>query len=138
MKGLEEFMNKKPPLFFALLIIAILVSACGTSSEDKLSCTLTIVTHTETIIDSKTVSFAEGESVLDILIAAVQEAKLQLEYTGAGATAYVQGINDLYEFDEGSESGWVYTVNGEEIMESAGTCKPQDGDTLIWQYITGQ
>jgi hypothetical protein len=131
-------MNKKISLFFALFIIVMVVSSCGSASEDKLSCTLSIVTHAETIIDSKTVSFAEGESVLDILIKAVQEAKLQLEYTGTGATAYVQGINDLYEFDEGPESGWVYTVNGEEIMESAGTYKPLDGDTLIWQYITEQ
>jgi hypothetical protein len=131
-------MNKRNPLFAALLIIVLLVSACGSSSDDKLSCTLSVITHTEAIIDGEAVSFAEGESVLDILIAAVQEAKLQLEYSGAGATAYVRGINDLYEFDEGPESGWVYTVNGEEIMESAGAYKPRDGDTLIWQYITGQ
>jgi hypothetical protein len=128
--------------WLGVLITAILIftSACGDGDSDEasFSCELSVLTHEETVLENETVSFSEGDSALDILIAAVQEAKLQLEYDGTGGLAYVRGINDLYEFDEGPESGWVYTVNGERINESAGSFTPEDGDIIVWQYIVEQ
>jgi hypothetical protein len=116
----------------------LIASSCGGSGDADLACEFSILSHEETILENGQVNFSEGDSVLDILIKAAQEAKLQLEYSGAGGLAYVQGINDLYEFDEGPESGWVYTVNGEQINESAGSYTPEDGDIILWQYILEQ
>lgn len=33
-------------------------------------------------------------------------------------------------------SGWVYTVNGEQVMESIDSLKLSDGDTIEFEYIT--
>ena len=46
---------------------------------------------------------------------------------------YISAINGLAA--EGS-SGWVYTVNGEQVMESADACPVADGDTVEFSYIT--
>ena len=34
-------------------------------------------------------------------------------YTPLYKSYYVEGINQLYEFDCGKNSGWMYSVNGE-------------------------
>lgn len=81
------------------------------------------------------VPFAEGETVLDVLLRAAKEHHLQLEHSGATAgMAYVSGIANLYEFDFGSQSGWMYSVNG--VFPSVGceSCKLKDGDVVLWQY----
>jgi hypothetical protein len=52
-----------------------------------------------------------------------------------GLTAYVKGIDNLYEFDKGPESGWIYFINGERATQSAGVYKPAEGDSIVWQYI---
>ena len=46
---------------------------------------------------------------------------------------YISAINGLAA--EGS-SGWVYTVNGEQVMESVDACPVADGDTVEFSYIT--
>ncbi len=127
-------------LFIVLLLTTLLFSSCANAgseanAEANLSCELSVLDHVGEVIPPHSAAFSRGDSVLDILLSAVRDAGLQIEYTGAGGLAYVQGINDLYEFDEGPESGWVYTVNGEEIFESAGAYKPKDGDVIVWQYI---
>ncbi len=33
-------------------------------------------------------------------------------------------------------SGWVYTVNGQQVMESIDSFKLSDGDTIEFEYIT--
>lgn len=57
-----------------------------------------------------------------------------MEYTGSGATAYVQGIDNLYEFDKGSGSGWMYSVNGKFPNRSAGIWPLSPGDDIRWLY----
>lgn len=52
-----------------------------------------------------------------------------------GTTTYVTGIGGVSENDYGDISGWVYTVNGEEIMEAADACNLEDGDSVEWKYV---
>lgn len=88
------------------------------------------------ILATSSVEFAEGETVFDVLKAACSAAGIQLEYsyTPAYGAYYIEGINNLYEFDCGSESGWMYQVNG--VFPNYGcsnyTVKP--GDSIIWCY----
>lgn len=87
------------------------------------------------ILPACDVPFAEGETVLDALLRAAKEHHLQLEHSGATAgMAYVNGIANLYEFDLGSQSGWMYSVNG--VFPSVGceSCVLKDGDVVLWQY----
>ena len=60
-----------------------------------------------------TVEFTEGETVFDVLKRVCDAAQLQIEYswTPLYDSYYVEGINHLYEFDCGFESGWMYKVN---------------------------
>ena len=48
--------------------------------------------------------------------------------------AYVSGIGNLYEFDFGGLSGWVYSVNGRMPSVSCGEYVLSDGDKIEWMY----
>lgn len=74
----------------------------------------------------------EGESVMELLQRVTEAADLRIEVGGG----YVEGIANLYEFDCGNESGWMYTVNGEMPGVSAADYRPEDGDTIGWIYVT--
>lgn len=53
-------------------------------------------------------------------------------------SVYIEGIEHLYEFDVGPQSGWVYTVNGQNISTGCNLYHLQDGDTVAWNYtVTG-
>lgn len=80
----------------------------------------------------------EGDTVFDLLYRAVRYNKIQFEYQGADenpfGSAYVQGINYLYEFSCGSTSGWVYMVNGEFPNYGCSKYELSDGDVVEWVY----
>lgn len=88
------------------------------------------------LLYSATVSFTAGESVFDVLQRAMQEAGIPMEFTSVPVygSAYIEGIANLYEFDCGPLSGWVYSVNG--VFPNYGCSKYalQDGDEVLWQY----
>ena len=49
-------------------------------------------------------------------------------------SAYVEGINNLYEFDVGSLSGWMYNVNGWYPNYGCSRYQVKDGDVVEWRY----
>ena len=59
------------------------------------------------------VTFQEGQSVFDVLQQVCRENKLHMEFsmTPIYNSAYIEGIGNLYEFDCGETSGWMYKVN---------------------------
>lgn len=88
------------------------------------------------LLYSATVSFTAGESVFDVLQRAMKEAGIPMEFTSVPVygSAYIEGIANLYEFDCGPLSGWVYSVNG--VFPNYGCSKYtlKDGDQVLWQY----
>ncbi len=78
------------------------------------------------------VRLQEGDSVLTLLRQIAAATGLQLESSGS----YVRGIGGLCEFDCGAESGWMYRINGSAPNLSAADCFPQDGDEIVWVYVT--
>ena len=67
-----------------------------------------------------------------------------LKKTGVSVSAtnseygiYVEGINGKFEFDEGPESGWLYSVNGSTPNVSASKYSVKKGDKVKWYYTTG-
>lgn len=88
------------------------------------------------LLYSATVSFTAGESVFDVLQRAMKEAGIPMEFTSVPVygSAYIEGIANLYEFDGGPLSGWVYSVNG--VFPNYGCSKYtlKDGDQVLWQY----
>ena len=89
-----------------------------------------------TILAATTVRFAEGDTVFDVLKAACSSAGVQLEYsyTPVYGSYYVEGINNLYEFDCGNESGWMYKVNGWYPNYGCSEYQVKDGDAIVWDY----
>ena len=88
------------------------------------------------ILPPTEIPFSEGETVFDALTTAARRHSLQMEHTGAGELAYINGINNLYEFAYGELSGWLYSVNGEFHSTGCGSYALADGDDILWQYTT--
>ena len=88
------------------------------------------------ILPPTTVPFAEGETAFDVLKRVCDAYGIQIEYswTPLYNSNYVEGINYLYEFDCGSESGWMFKVNGWFPNYGSSAYVMQDGDNMVWCY----
>ena len=127
---------------------------CLTGGGDK-TCTITIVCPTifdnlnslnaekapfvpkdGTILPSTQVTFTEGETVFDVLRRVCDAAQLQIEYsyTPLYESYYIEGINHLYEFDCGPESGWMFKVNEWFPNYGCSAYTLKDGDNIVWCY----
>lgn len=88
------------------------------------------------ILPPVNVAFEEGESVFDILERITKQNKIHMEFskTPAYNSVYIEGINNLYEFDCGSLSGWEYCVNGEFPSFGCSLYEIKNGDIIEWKY----
>ena len=88
------------------------------------------------ILKKTTVTFYEGESVFDVLQRLCQEKGIHMEaeWTPIYNSAYVEGIHNLYEFDCGALSGWMYKVHGWYPNYGCSRYQLQDGDVVEWRY----
>ena len=77
-------------------------------------------------IYEKKMEFEEGDTVMDVL----KRTGVDIDVS----KGYVAGIDGLYEFDCGKNSGWMYRVNGKFPNYMAGKCKLHDGDKVEWLY----
>lgn len=88
------------------------------------------------ILKKITVTFEKGETVHDVLKRVCRDKGIHMEstYTPVYDSAYVEGINQIYEFDCGSESGWMYKVNGWFPNYGSSQYEVSDGDEIAWVY----
>ncbi len=86
------------------------------------------------ILPATRVEIRKGDTVYDVLLRVTRQQGIQMEARGSGKTLYVEGINNLYEFDGGPESGWMYQVNGVFPNYSAGVYDLRHGDRIEWRY----
>jgi hypothetical protein len=88
------------------------------------------------ILPPTQVTFYEGESVFNVLQRTCKQQKIHMEFenTPMYNSAYIEGIHNLYEFDCGELSGWMYKVN--EWFPNYGCSRYQlhDGDVVCWVY----
>lgn len=86
------------------------------------------------------VDITPGESVLEVLRRVCREQNIHLEYTETPAygNAYIEGIGNLYEFDVGELSGWMYQVNGTFPNYGCSSYSVQAGDVICWVYTCDQ
>lgn len=82
------------------------------------------------------VTFYEGESVFNVLHREMKQNKIHMEFqnTPMYNSAYIQGINNLYEFDCGELSGWMYKVNGWFPNYGCSRYQLKEGDVVEWVY----
>ncbi|MEF2244873.1 DUF4430 domain-containing protein [Paenibacillus sp. IITD108] len=88
------------------------------------------------IYAAKKVVFYEGESVFDVLLRELKANKIHMEFnrTPLYNSNYIEGINNIYEFDCGELSGWIYKVNGWFPNYGSSRYALQDGDVVEWVY----
>lgn len=81
------------------------------------------------------VKVPENASVYDALHTFCLENDIQMEASGTSfGTAYIRGINHLYEFDGGISSGWVFLVNRVYATSGASNVHLKEGDEVWWFY----
>lgn len=88
------------------------------------------------ILAPEEVSFEEGETVFDLLQRQTRAHGIHMEatFTPGYGSSYVEGIANLYEFDCGQQSGWVYLVNGVSPSYGSSQYLLSPGDVVEWAY----
>ena len=88
------------------------------------------------VLQPTEVTFYEGESVFHVLKRTCKQNGIHLEFenTPIYNSAYIEGIHNLYEFDVGELSGWMYSVNGWYPNYGCSRYAVQDGDIIEWCY----
>ena len=88
------------------------------------------------ILEEKTVTFYEGESVFNLIVREMKRNKIHLEFVNTPVynSAYIEGIANIYEFDCGELSGWMYKVNDWFPNYGCSRYQIKDGDRVEWVY----
>lgn len=88
------------------------------------------------IYPPQNVVFYEGESVFNVLQREMKKHKIHMEFTMTPLynSHYIEGINNIYEFDCGELSGWMYKVNDWCPNYGCSRYLLQDGDVIEWLY----
>ena len=78
----------------------------------------------------------EGESVFDLLQREMRQAGIHMAARSVPIynSSYVEAIGNIYEFDAGGLSGWMFRVNG--IFPGVGSSQHMlsPGDVVEWLY----
>lgn len=128
----------------AMLALTLAVAGCGgapaTTEEAPAATDVAEITVTQkvdaTVAGGETseveVAVPEGGTVYDALVlSGVDYADQDGEYG-----IYVTAIGGIGENANGTNGGWVYTVNDEEVMVGCTEYVLEPGDVIQWSYIT--
>lgn len=148
----------------ALILSLMLLSGCAksdgtevadTNGDGKLTCTLEIrcdtllgsldklsegkaalVPEDGVLLPVTEVEFTGGNSVFDVFRQTLKNQKIHFEYVDASTydSVYIEGIGNLYEFDCGPQSGWMYSVNGTYPGLGCSGYTLADGDVIVFSY----
>lgn len=100
------------------------------------------------ILDDVQVELNGGESAFDVIKKACEEnactdnckyckaSGVQIEYTYTPAfnNYYIEGIHQIYEKDCGTQSGWMYSVNGVFPDEGSSSYTVSSGDVIVFSF----
>lgn len=95
-----------------------------------------IIPQNGIIFENKQAEFYDGETVFNVLVRELKKNKIHFEYekTPLYNSAYIEGIGNLYEFDCGDLSGWLYKVNGKTPGAGCSQYVLSDGDVVEFIY----
>lgn len=124
-------------MLFALVLSAMLLASCAASeskpADNAASVEVSVAVAANDDQDIKAqeqdVKIAEDATVLD----ATKASSFEPVVVDSEYGAYVSSLCGVAA--EGN-SGWVYTVNGESVMEGADACVLKAGDSVEWSYMS--
>ena len=147
-----------------LVLLLSMLCGCGKTNttqvadangDGKLTCTLEIrcdtllgnlakmqdgkaalVPEDGVMLEATEVEFTAGESVFDVFRKVLRQEKIHFEYVDASAydSVYIEGIGNIYEFDCGPQSGWMFSVNGIYPGLGCSAYTLADGDVIVFNY----
>lgn len=88
------------------------------------------------IFSKNEIEIQENESAFDVLKKELIDAGVHIEFALAPVynSVYIEGINNIYEFDCGERSGWKYSVNGKYPPIASSDYKVKSGDKIVFTY----
>lgn len=88
------------------------------------------------LLQPATVIFYEGESVFNVLQRVCKQQGIHMAFrnTPIYNSAYIEGIHNLYEFDVGELSGWMFKVNDWFPNYGCSRYQLKNGDVVNWLY----
>lgn len=137
------------------IILCFAISGCAGKNSTQVVGTCTILVECSTIFDNmdkldkslkeyvpesgfileeKEVDLYDGDSVYDVLSRELKRENILMEASFTGKSAYIEGIDNIYEFSCGRQSGWMYCVNGDYPGKSCSDYELKDGDAVEWHY----
>lgn len=129
----DQTANGKEKLTATLSITCkTILSNMDKFNKDKLS----VLPDNGVIYSERQIVFCEGESVFDILLRETKKNRIHMEFedTPIYNSAYIEGIHNIYEFDCGDLSGWMYKVNGWFPNYGCSRYQLKAGDKIEWVY----
>lgn len=85
-------------------------------------------------INGCTVTLDNGSSAYDAVQLACNKQGVHMTTVNSGYGKYVKGFNNIDEKDCGSQSGWLYFVNGSSPSKSCSKYKLSNGDNVVFSY----
>jgi hypothetical protein len=123
------------PFFIAMAAI-VLAHATVTlvGAEPKTSTVRLVIDYGDNVqVHFTALAWHDGMTVLDALSAAqTHRHGIAFTHRGSGSTAMVTKIGDLK--NEGDGRNWLYSVNDKKGEVSAGICKLQPRDAILWKF----
>jgi len=129
---------KKILVLMMALVMVLGMTACGSSSTpagDVAEITVTMEidfpdgSNVADVEDAQVI-VPEGSSVYDVLKAYADANNVEVVLEESSTSDYVSSIGGVAQTEN---SGWVYEVNDEMVMESATTCVANNGDVVDWE-----
>ena len=147
-----------------ILLALLMLCGCGktnsaevadSNGDGKLTCTLEVrcdtllgkldqmtpekaalIPDSGILLETVELEFDGGESVFDVFRKVLREKKIHFEYVDASAydSVYIEGIGNIYEFDCGPQSGWMFSVNGIYPGLGCSAYTLADGDVIVFNY----
>lgn len=95
-----------------------------------------IIPENGIILEETEVEVSDGMSVFDVLLTVTRDNDIHMEFveTPIYGSKYIEGIANIYEFDGGELSGWMYAVNGEFPNVGCSSKEAAPGDVIEWIY----
>ncbi len=95
-----------------------------------------LIPESGSILPETKLEFSEGESAFDVLVRELKKHNIHFEFSKAPMydSVYIEGIGNLYEFDAGDLSGWIYRVNGKSLSVGCSQYKLKSGDKIEFLY----
>ncbi len=95
-----------------------------------------IVPKDGVILGETEVVFYEGETVFNLLRREMKKNGIHMEFNEVPMyeSAYIEGIANIYEFDCGELSGWMYKVNDWFPNYGCSRYKLKEHDKVEWIY----